>query len=96
MILLITAAVLGGTLFANALSVRAQATGRVQITSIETSAFPSLSVQFEAYDDQGQFIQDLLPADVTLYENELEQTVDSLEIRNPGVQFTLAINGGPD
>lgn len=96
LVLLTSAAVLGGTLFANALSVRAQATGRVQITSIETSAFPSLSVQFEAYDDQDQFIQDLLPADVTLYENELEQPVDSLEIRNPGVQFTLAVNGGSD
>ncbi len=93
---ILTAAVFWGTLFACILPVRAQSAGQVKITSIDSTAFPTMNVQFEAYDAQGQFVQTLTAATLSLYENDLEQPVQSLELRNPGVQFTLAVNGGPE
>lgn len=69
--------------------------GSVILGSPDTSQFPQISLTLEAYDDQGLFISDLLPRQVTIMENGRPLSLDALDRVEPGVQFIVAYNIGP-
>lgn len=85
-----------GVLFTFNHTAAAQTGSQVQITAIDPAQFPTLTVQFEAYDAQGQFMPDIQASELTVLENDSERAVTQLELKKPGVQFTLAVNAGPD
>lgn len=85
-----------GVLFAFNHTAAAQTGSQLQITSIDPAHFPTLTLQFEAFDAQGQFMRDVQAADLTVLENDSERAVTQLELKDLGVQFTLAVNAGPE
>lgn len=93
--LVLLAFLLGGMLFPfNAAS--AQQDGQVEITAVNSESFPTLRVQFEAYDSSGTFLTGLQPEDVLIYENDQPIPVSGLQLLRPGVQFSIAVNLGSD
>ena len=70
--------------------------GRVILTGVDSNSFPTLGVEFEAYNPSGGFLTDLDASQVTILENGQSRPVDNLEIIQPGVQFTLAFNLSPE
>ena len=70
--------------------------GRVVLTGIGSDSFPTLGVEFEAYDPTGGFLTELDASQVTILENGQSQPISNLELLQPGVQFTLAFNLSPE
>ena len=70
--------------------------GRVVLTGVDSNSFPTLGVEFEAYNPSGGFLTDLDASQVTILENGQSRPVNNLEIIQPGVQFTLAFNLSPE
>ena len=85
-----------GVLFAFNHTAAAQTGSQLQITAIDPAQFPTLTVRFEAYNAQGQFIPDVQAAELTVLENDGERAITQLELIKPGVQFTLAVNAGSE
>jgi hypothetical protein len=82
------------------LSVTAQAQntesyGSARLEPPDTSEFPIIHSYLEAFNDQGGFIHDLQPENVTILENEGAVPVSSLEEIKVGAQFVIAVNLGP-
>lgn len=78
-----------------AASAQDEPSGLVILGSPDTSKFPQISLTLEAYDDRGFFINDLLPRQVTIFENGRPLALDALDRVEPGVQFIVAYNLGP-
>ena len=70
--------------------------GRVVLTGVDSNSFPTLGVEFEAYNPSGGFLTDLDASQVAILENGKSRPVNNLEIIQPGVQFTLAFNLSPE
>ena len=78
-----------------AASARAQGTAFAAITDPDTSKFPLITTLLYVFDDQGNFLTALQPADVDVLENGQQITPDSLELLQTPLNFVLAINSGP-
>lgn len=72
------------------------ASGRVVVRGVYTDTFPDLGVEFEVYDSLGGFVTNLDAQDVQVDEAGKPQQVKSLEMLQPGVQFTIAFNLTPE
>lgn len=70
--------------------------GRVVVRGVNTDTFPNMGVEFEVYDPLGGFVTDLNAQDVLVDEEGKTQPVKSLELLQPGVQFTIAFNLAPE
>ena len=57
--------------------------------------FPIIRAYMELYDDDGSFIHDLDPLDVTVVEDNVSIFVDDLGKIEVGTQFLIALNQGP-
>lgn len=88
-ILLVTSLALGVT------PARADGNAFVEITPPDTGKFPLITTYLDAFDDQGNFLNNLAAKDVTILENGQQITPDKLELLNPPVSFVLAINSDP-
>ncbi len=86
----------GGVLFAFNAPASAQDGGRVAIAAVDTTSFPEVKVQFTALDAGNNFVSDLSAGDVQINEGGTTLPVDQLSKLQPGVQFILAVNAGPD
>jgi len=75
--------------------VRAQGTAFATISTPDTSAFPIISTYLDAFDDSGQFISGLTPAQITVLENGQEITPGKVENLHPPISFVLAVNSDP-
>lgn len=78
-----------------AVSARAQGTAFAAITSPDTSKYPVITTLLDVFDDQGNFLTALQPADVAVLENGQQITSDKLELLQPSLNFVLAINSSP-
>lgn len=72
------------------------ASGRVALRGVNSDTFPAMGVEFEVFDPLGGFVTDLDAQDVQVNEADEVRQVRSLELLQPGVQFTIALNLGPD
>lgn len=70
--------------------------GRAKVTSVNSDSFPTMGVRFEAFNPQGGFVTDLEAGDVKINEAGVIHPVNSLELLQPGVQFTIAFNLSPE
>ncbi len=61
----------------------------------DTRHFPGISINFEAYNPQGSFITSLAPGDVTILEDGAPRPASQLDLVQPGLQLSLALNTGP-
>ncbi len=71
-----------------------QATARIVAGGLQTESFPAIEFSLEAYDSQGNFIKGLTPSDLQLTEDGKPVSSLSLELEEPGLQFSVAINPG--
>jgi hypothetical protein len=78
-----------------AASARAQGTAFAALTNPDTSKFPLITTLLDVFDDQGNFLTALQPADVDVLENGQQIKPDSLELLQTPLNFVLAINSGP-
>lgn len=69
--------------------------GSARISALDASAFPAMTLHFEAYDAQGQFQNGLTKDQVSLLENNQAIALESLQQVEPGVQIILAYNLNP-
>ncbi len=65
------------------------------VGGLDTDNFPAIHFNLEAYDSQGNFIDGLTPDDIILTEDDQAVDVASLEVIEPGIQFSVAITTGP-
>ena len=67
----------------------------VLIRLLKTDTFPALQIFFDVYDSEGNFVPDLLPADVKIVENGIARSLGELKVVEPGLQTLVAINTAP-
>jgi hypothetical protein len=72
----------------------AQSAGLVQISSPDTEQFPTVKFYMDAYDGQGNYINNLNANEVQVIENGIARRPDEVSLQHPGVQFTVAVNLG--
>ncbi len=77
-------------------SANAQAAEQILIRQVDSAAFPTMSLEVEAYDTAGQFIQNLNPEDLTILENGQPRPLLNLTLLNPGAHLILVFNYGPE
>jgi hypothetical protein len=68
---------------------------RVVVGGLQTGAFPAIEFSLEAYDGQGNFVSDLTSSDLVLIEDGQPVSGAVLDMEEPGLQFSVAINPGP-
>lgn len=79
-----------------AVQAQEESQSRAIIHEIKTENFPKISFFLEAYNDNGQALNNLSEADIAIIENEQEPIPIDLLLRNePGYQFILAYNLSP-
>ena len=87
---------LAGFLLVAAQPVWAQNEGRIVLQAPDLSVFPSVGLTFEAYDPQGNFLQDLAQNELEIVENDLQLPVNTLTRTQPGMHIIFAFNVSPD
>jgi hypothetical protein len=76
--------------------VRAQSTLiKASLAEVNTKNFPQVEAYLQVQDGQGRFYPGLKPSDLQLIEDQSALSVDGLDVLRPGVQFVLAVSGGP-
>src|SRR5574340_1246537 len=93
---LLAAAFLAGGLLPFHQALAQGASGRVVVRGVNTDTFPDLGVEFEVYDPLGGFVTNLDAQDVQVDEAGKPRSAASLELLQPGVQFTIAFNLAPE
>lgn len=73
--------------------VGAQPAATISMQPPDLSLFPGISIEFKALDGNRQPLNDLLPEQLTLTENDVARPVDDLAARYRGVHFALVVNG---
>ena len=76
-------------------SALAEGTNFAEITPPDTSKFPQMSTFLDAFDEQGNFITNLTPSQVSILENGQQITPDKLENPGTALSLVLAINSDP-
>lgn len=73
---------------------KAQDQYRILLSSIETDAFPRISLYMGVYDQQGGFIHNLKPEHVTILEDNTDIPICEMNLLYPGAQVVVAITPG--
>lgn len=73
----------------------AQEGGTLTISAPDTHSFPSITIQMDAYDTQGDFLSDFTSENLRVIENEQALKPDSIEIVEHGLQVIIALNTSP-
>jgi hypothetical protein len=80
---------------AGGIPARAQSAARASLFALDASAFPTFSAALDVFDDSGNFVTGLTPAQVTLLEDGLSIPPSSLQELRPGALFAVALDPGP-
>jgi hypothetical protein len=75
--------------------VKSQARNRLDVSQLDKSKYPFISLYFWPFDGSGQFIKEVQPEELRIIENETVVAVDKLEMLEPGIRFIVSINEGP-
>ena len=74
---------------------RAQTAAYVEISAVDPKGFPHVTALVNAFNASGEFIEELKPEAVTVYEDGQPRKVDSLTESAVPVQVVVGINPGP-
>ncbi len=69
--------------------------GTAELSLVDAQGFPSVGGLLDVFDTQGQFINGLVPSDVTIIEDGQLHPVSGLSESSPPAQIVVAINPGP-
>lgn len=75
-------------------SAGAQTGSQIKISSPDTSRYPTVSFSFWPFDEEGNFVNNITPATLNVFENDQQVRIDSLQLLEPGTHFVLAVNEG--
>jgi hypothetical protein len=75
--------------------VHAQTAAYTEIVQINAADFPQVSAFVDVYDADGEFIPNLKPADIAVYEDGQERRANSVRESEVPVQVVVAVNPGP-
>ncbi len=81
-----------GLILSLIMPVSAQGSMRLQTGGLDASSFPRLVFYLDATDDQGRILEGLTPEELTLIEDGQTLPATDLELIEPGLQFTVALN----
>ena len=84
-----------GLLAATQTSAAAQTAAYAEITAIDAQGFPKVTALVDVFNANGEFIDGLKPAAVTVYEDSQPREVDTLSESAVPVQIVVGINPGP-
>lgn len=70
-------------------------TSSVRISALESASFPQMTLFFEAFDEQGQFLNGLTADQINILENDVSLPLTDLKQVEPGVQVVVAYNLNP-
>jgi hypothetical protein len=84
-----------GLLAASQTSVHTQTAAYAELAAIDAEDFPQIHALLDVYDANGQFISNLEPAALTVYEDGTPREADSITESAPPVQLAVAVNPGP-
>src|SRR5262245_44736525 len=84
-----------GLLAASQASAHAQTAAYAELATIDAEDFPQVHAMLDVYDANGQFISNLDPSALTVYEDGEPREVDSITESAPPVQLVVAVNPGP-
>jgi hypothetical protein len=82
-------------LFVTQISARAQAAAYAEIGAVNTKGFPRITALVNVFNANGEFMEGLKPAELTVYEDGQPRDVDSLTQSAIPVQIVVGINPGP-
>jgi hypothetical protein len=88
-------AFLAGLFIAAAQPVWAQNEGRIVLQAPDLTSFPNVSLTFEAYDVQGNFLNDLAQNELEVVENDQKIPINTLSRTQPGMHIIFAFNVSP-
>ena len=89
---LLSAALLAAS---QALGTHAQTAAYAELAAIDTQDFPQVHALLDVYDANGEFISNLQPSALTVYEDGAPREVESITESAPPVQLVVAVNPGP-
>ena len=75
--------------------VRAQSTLKASLAEVDTKYFPQVEAYLQVQDGEGRFYPGLKPSNLQLIEDQSTLSLDGLDVLRPGVQFVVAVSGGP-
>lgn len=75
--------------------VQAQTAASAAITAPLTDQFPQVETYLQVYDEKGDFVHGVEPADVQMLENDVPIRPSALEEVRAGVQVVVALDPGP-
>jgi hypothetical protein len=73
----------------------AQTAQQVTLLQPTPGQFPTVTLNFEAYDAQGRFVTDLAQGQVEVLEDGTARPITEMSLDQPGLQLSLALNSGP-
>ena len=76
-------------------SASAQTAAYAEITAIDAQGFPTITALVDVFNASGEFIANLKPSAVTVYEDSQPRAVDTLTGSTVPVQIVMGINPGP-
>src|SRR5215213_366722 len=76
-------------------SAHAQTAAYAEIAAIDTQHFPQVSALVDVFNASGEFMQNLKPTAVTVYEDSQSRPVDKLVASAVPAQIVVGINPGP-
>lgn len=74
----------------------AQAAERVLLRRVESTHFPTLSLYFEVYNAEGQFLTNLQSEALQILEDDQPRSPLGVTLLNPGAHIILVLNYGPE
>ena len=83
-------------LFSGLNPTRAQSAARLNLYALQTTAYPTMTAGLDMFDSAGSFVTGLTSDSVTLLEDNQPRLLSRLEELQPGAEFALALDPGPD
>ena len=74
---------------------QSQNTARLSLYALQTGGFPVVSAGLDVFDSAGNVVTGLKPDAISLLEDNKPRPLNSLEERQVGVEFALALDPGP-
>ena len=75
--------------------VQSQSTPRIGLYDLQTGSFPTITAGLDVFDSAGNVVTGLKPDAITLFEDNLSCSLNTLEEAQVSVEFALALDPGP-
>ncbi len=70
----------------------AQSTSQIKLSAPDLSNYPEVTFSFWPFDSEGNFVNNITTSTLSVFENDKQVELDSLQLLEPGTHFILAVN----